>query len=74
MEQIRVLEVDMPLSVKGFVKRITEEEGDFYTICINSSLSNEMKYFTIVHELTHINEGDFFNSAPVGLLERERHI
>ena len=74
MEQIRVLEIDMPLSVKGFVKKTSEEEGDFYTICINSGLSNEMKYFTIVHELTHINAGDFFNSAPVGLLERERHL
>lgn len=74
MEQIRVMEIDMPLSVKGFVKRTYEDEGEFYTICINSKLTNEKKYFAIVHELTHINEGDFDKAVPIGLLERERHI
>lgn len=73
MEQIKVLEIDMPINIKGFVKR-TFEDGEFFTIVINSQLSNEKKYFTIMHELKHINERDFSNFVPVDLLERDRHI
>lgn len=73
MEQIKVMEIDMPISIKGFVKR-TYEDGEFFTIVINSQLSNERKYFTIMHELRHINERDFSSSVPVDTIERERHL
>lgn len=73
MEQIKIIEIDMPISVKGFVQK-TFDNGEFYTICINSQLSNEKKYFTIKHELEHISKDDFSKFASIDILERERHL
>ncbi len=56
MDYIRVILKDMPVTVRAF----TLDDGfGFYTIFINSRLSNQMQIEAYDHELSHIASGDF---------------
>lgn len=53
---VRVVLVDMPTSVHGF---IVSDGFDFYTVVLNPRLSKEMQTKTYFHEISHITNGDF---------------
>lgn len=69
---IFVREISMPITIKGFVVRCYEDL-DYFTIVVNSSLSEECKNEVIEHEMDHINRGDFSSCIPAGILEEIRH-
>lgn len=62
----------LPCTVGGFVKKTCEPEGDFYTIILNSRLSDEKQRKTYIHELEHIYNEDF-KEGGVGEVESIRH-
>ena len=80
MDYIRVVLKDLPVTVRGFT---VSDDFDFYTIYINSRLSNQMQIETYEHELSHINNGDFIRmqslyndtscDTDVNKIESERH-
>lgn len=60
--------VPLPHDVKGFV---AESCGE-YTVLLNSHCSFEQNQKTYLHELEHIEYGDF-QEAAVGEIETIRH-
>ncbi|RHR72594.1 hypothetical protein DWW50_09775 [Eubacterium sp. AF15-50] len=71
-DNFRVLFVDMPISIKGFVGY--DPADDYYTIYINSRHSQSQWLITYFHELKHIENGDFLNKGlNVGYLELIAH-
>lgn len=63
--ECRVVEYELPMSVRGFVKK---KQGE-YCIVINNLLSYEMKMKTLEHELNHIINGDLEKDCPVDMIE-----
>ena len=62
MEQVIVRYVVMPLTVNGVTT--VDHEGDF-NVYINSALSWEEQELSLLHELAHIENDDFFNGVPL---------
>lgn len=79
-EHIRVVLKDLPVTIRGFA---SDDGFGYYTIIINSRLSNQMQIDTYEHELSHIANGDFLlmrdanrdtaYDADVNTLEINRH-
>lgn len=69
MENVRTVYIDMPATIKGY----TIAKDDFYTIVLNSNLSNEQNKLTYMHEMYHITNGDFQSKNSVGLIEIFAH-
>lgn len=65
----RALECDF----RGAVFCKFDDGEDFYTIIINSNLSEEAQIRTFRHELAHITNNDFHNGLSVGEIERRTH-
>ena len=63
-----VLLMDLPPTIHSFIK----ETDGFYTIVINSRLSREMQEKCYLHELEHLDNGDF-EGGDVDEIERIRH-
>lgn len=63
--EYRIIEHNLPMSVRGFVKK----KNDLYCIVINSSLSDDLKMKTLRHEFLHIINGDLDKDCPVDLIE-----
>lgn len=76
MQDFHVIYVDLPPTVKGMIVKIFDYDygEDCYTIVINSRLNLEQQQETFLHELKHLQEGDFEAVCSVNLLEFERHI
>ena len=61
--------VDFPVcSCRGVI--LLNEDGT-YTILLNSRLSHEQNADSLIHELNHIKNGDFYRSIPIKQIEAE---
>lgn len=69
-EYVGVWLIDLPCTVHGYTRKNTD---DSYTIVINARMSSEMQIAVYDHEIGHINNGDYDNSADVDSLELIRH-
>ena len=69
-ENARIIYYDLPCSVKGFVKRTSD---DYYVIVLNSRLNWEQNQSSLKHELEHIQNGDLYTPQDVQELEFLRH-
>ena len=70
MPEINVVLMDNPFGIKGSVN--ANKDGS-YTIIINARLSHEEQQKVYMHELQHIQNGDFDKKAPAGLIEIRAH-
>ncbi len=61
-----ICEVDMPLSIKAFIKSIN---GHTF-ISVNSRLSDEAKRREVLHEMEHYKNCDLVKEMPVILIEK----
>lgn len=64
--------MDMPCTVRGFVKKSVEPDGEYYTVVINSRLSQELQRRAIRHEECHVDFADFDNESA-DTIEGVRH-
>lgn len=64
--EIIVRVVDLPYTAKGF---IAPDPDGVYNIYINSRLSFDEQFNTLLHELKHAVSGDCHSDSPVSLLE-----
>jgi len=69
MDNIRTILVDLPVDVKGYTICV----DDFYTIIINSKLSNTQRQKSYQHEMDHIQQNDFESKNSAGLIEVYSH-
>lgn len=76
MKEFNVIFFDLPPTVKGMVVKMFDYESgdDCYTIVINSRLNPEQQEAAFLHELRHLQAGDFSSVVPVDVLEFNRHI
>ena len=76
MQEFNVIFVDLPPTVKGMIVKMFDYEygDDTYTIVINACLNYEQQQEAFLHELRHMQEGDFDTVRSVNVLEYERHI
>lgn len=68
-DQYRVIYLDLPCSIKGFVTK----KCDYYTIVLNSRFNLEQNKKTFLHELEHILRDDFNNFDSIDKIEKECH-
>ncbi len=68
-DNIRVIFVDLPCSIRGFTKKRLEN----YTIVLNSRLNKETNDNSLKHEIDHIRNGDLEREADVDRLEYTAH-
>lgn len=72
----KVIYMDLPLTVKGMIVKVFDENGgdDYTTIVINSRYNLEQNVEAYEHELSHYTARDFekVDSAVSGI-EWERH-
>lgn len=61
----------MPLDVRGFV--FVDPETDDKVCVLNARLTYESNKKTAIHELKHIENGDFESSEDVDEIEYKRH-
>ena len=73
MEQIKIYLIEMPPRVHAFTVYEVESDGEYYTILINSRLSDQMQCEAYDHEILHINNHDFDHMYHVDALEAFRH-
>ena len=69
-ENIIVIYKDMPAKIKSFV--IPDGFGN-YTIVLNSCLSSEQNRISALHEIEHIERGDYDKIRNVNVLEIYRN-
>ena len=76
MQEFNVIFVDLPPRIKGMIVKMFDYETgeDYYTIVINARLNHEQRQETFLHELRHLQEGDFEAVCYVDVLEFKRHI
>ena len=67
MNDVRVLYLDLPCSIRGFVRK----HAFMYFIVLNSRLSREQNRKTLQHELDHIRSGHLEAEGDVQLMECE---
>lgn len=70
-----MLYMDLPLSVKGMIVKMFDENGgeDYATVVINSRLNLEQQIEARNHELRHYYAGDFDRLDSVSDIEWARH-
>ncbi len=61
--------VDFPVCSCGGV--ILLNEDGTYTILLNSRLSRQQNRDSLIHELNHIKNGDFYRDTPIKQIEAE---
>lgn len=61
-EEYAVRYVELPYKVEGMT--VCDEDG-FYNIYINSLLPPEVQSEALKHEMTHIEENDFYNDKTI---------
>lgn len=66
---IRVVLATMPARIRAY----TVLMDGYYTIVLNDSLSPMAKHRAYLHEVEHIENGDFERSASVDMLELRAH-
>jgi len=70
MDEINVLYVDMPTTVRSYVVNNIDMT---YTIILNSRLSHEQNLISYAHELQHIKNGDYDKKCNVDVIEINTH-
>ena len=73
MENVRVCYCELSCEIKGFVAKRFEDGENYYTIYINSNVSEEKQQEALQHELSHILNCDFESDSHVNEIERLRH-
>lgn len=74
MEKIQVVLFDLPHTIRGLTTYCYDEDGQmYYTILINSRLSDKMQCDAYDHEISHIDNHDFERMLPIEDLEAARH-
>lgn len=73
MEYIRIHLIDLPPRIHGLTVYKFDDGDAFFTVFLNSRLSDEMIRAAYDHEIEHINAGDFDSMHPVDELEGIRH-
>lgn len=61
----------MPTSIKAFT--LPDRLTAYFTIYLNSRLSNEQNRKSYEHELAHIKNGDYYKKGDVELIEIFAH-
>lgn len=69
MDEIRIVLVPLPASIKAYTVR----KDDYYTIVLNCNLSLEQNKESYQHELKHILQGDFDRKCHADLIELFTH-
>ena len=65
--------LNLPCTVKGFVKITAEPDGDYPTVVLNSRHTRETNILTMGHENSHIEGDDAYRGENADQIERERH-
>lgn len=63
--------IDLPTTIPGFAKR--DPVTNYVTIVLNARMSYRRNRKTFLHELKHINKGDYDCSGSVDSIEAEAH-
>jgi hypothetical protein len=69
MDNINVVYLDMPTNVKSYVIN----KNDYFTVILNSRLSQEQNEISYIHELEHIKNGDYAKKCRADLIEIMAH-
>lgn len=73
-ENVQVKIIDMPYRVHGATAYFIDTSGElFYTVFLNAHDSCEQHHSSYIHEIEHINNGDFSCMIPLEDLEIARH-
>lgn len=70
-DNYRTVYRDLPYKCRGFL--LYDGEDDYYTIVLNSRMSQFVQKKTFEHELEHIRNNDIFSSLSANQLEILRH-
>lgn len=67
--------MDLPESVKGFTVRMFDENigEDYYSVILNAKLNWEQQADAYLHEISHIDDGDFYSCESVDQIEWRAH-
>lgn len=68
---IETVLADLPTTIHSFVRL---DDVDDYTIILNSRLNRESIMKAYMHELQHINNGDYEKKCNADLIEFVAHI
>lgn len=71
MENIKTLFCDMPTTIAGYT--VYSNADDCYTIVLNSKQSRDRNIKAYMHELSHIQNGDFEKKCSADLIEFFAH-
>ena len=71
MDNVMVLYANLPTKVKGFTMHHAGD--DYYTIILNSRMSQACMLKAYNHELNHIKRKDFINALDVNIVENLAH-
>lgn len=71
-ENVKVIYRPFDCDFKGALLLRFDDGEDYYTIVINSNLSEDEQYITLRHEIAHITNRDFESSLPIDEIERIR--
>lgn len=69
MHDINIVLMDNPFGIKGSVNK--NDDGS-YTVIINSKLNAEQQREVYLHEVEHIENGDF-DKTDVDIIEHDAH-
>lgn len=69
MDNVNVILYDMPARIKAYT--IKMDEG--YTICLNSRLTRVQNQISYLHEIKHIQNGDYDLQCGADLIECFSH-
>ncbi len=70
-DNYRTVYKNLPYKCRGFV--LYSSEDDYYTVVLNSRMSNTISKKTFIHELEHIRNNDISSCLNVNQLETLRH-
>lgn len=73
MNEIRIITLSMPTSIRGFIVRSYDGET-YYTIVVNGNCTRDVQMETLKHEYGHIRNNDFKSVLDVDQIEALRHI
>lgn len=66
MGEIYIHYLNLPEEVEGFARC---NEDDSYSVILNAKCSHERQRGTLLHELAHIKNGDFYKDSDAVELE-----
>lgn len=72
-ENVKVVYLPLECDFRGAVLRKYDDGEQYYTIVVNSNLSEDAQYRTFRHEIAHITNNDFDSFMSVGEIEKLRH-